>query len=85
MKPLMMHGHERSITQIKYNLDGDLLFRNAGIPVFKLKIYAIILKCSVAERVILLESVLNQPPSLKINNNFQVNAFQLVNVRGRSI
>ena len=26
MKPLMMHGHERSITQIKYNLDGDLLF-----------------------------------------------------------
>ena len=22
----MMHGHERSITQIKYNLDGDLLF-----------------------------------------------------------
>ncbi len=29
MKPLMMHGHERSITQIKYNLDGDLLFRLA--------------------------------------------------------
>jgi len=26
MKPLMMHGHERSITQIKYNTDGDLLF-----------------------------------------------------------
>jgi len=26
MKPLMMHGHERSITQIKYNLEGDLLF-----------------------------------------------------------
>jgi len=26
MKPLMMHGHERSITQIKYNLNGDLLF-----------------------------------------------------------
>ncbi|XP_062506732.1 eukaryotic translation initiation factor 3 subunit I-like [Corticium candelabrum] len=26
MKPLMLHGHERSITQIKYNRDGDLLF-----------------------------------------------------------
>jgi len=26
MKPLMMHGHERSITQIKYNTEGDLLF-----------------------------------------------------------
>ncbi|XP_018026808.2 eukaryotic translation initiation factor 3 subunit I [Hyalella azteca] len=26
MKPLMLHGHERSITQIKYNADGDLLF-----------------------------------------------------------
>jgi len=26
MKPLMMHGHERSVTQIKYNLEGDLLF-----------------------------------------------------------
>ena len=22
----MLHGHERSITQIKYNRDGDLLF-----------------------------------------------------------
>ena len=22
----MLHGHERSITQIKYNLEGDLLF-----------------------------------------------------------
>ena len=22
----MMHGHERSITQIKYNTEGDLLF-----------------------------------------------------------
>ena len=67
MKPLMMHGHERSITQIKYNLDGDLLFRNAGIPVFKLKIYAIILKCSVAERVILLVPVLNQPTAFVKN------------------
>jgi len=26
MKPLMLHGHERSITQIKYNREGDLLF-----------------------------------------------------------
>merc|ERR1719153_1974876 len=29
MKPLMMHGHERSITQIKYNREGDLLFSAA--------------------------------------------------------
>jgi len=29
MKPLMMHGHERSITQIKYNHEGDLLFSSA--------------------------------------------------------
>lgn len=26
MRPLMLHGHERAITQIKYNKDGDLLF-----------------------------------------------------------
>jgi len=26
MKPLMMQGHERAITQIKYNREGDLLF-----------------------------------------------------------
>lgn len=26
MKPLMLQGHERSLTQIKYNLEGDLLF-----------------------------------------------------------
>lgn len=26
MKPLMLQGHERSITQIKYNREGDLLF-----------------------------------------------------------
>ncbi|EEC12497.1 serine/threonine kinase receptor-associated protein, putative, partial [Ixodes scapularis] len=26
MKPLMLHGHERAITQIKYNREGDLLF-----------------------------------------------------------
>jgi translation initiation factor 3 subunit I len=29
MKPIMMHGHERSITQIKYNSQGDLLFSSA--------------------------------------------------------
>jgi len=29
MKPLMMHGHERSITQIKYSMEGDLLFSSA--------------------------------------------------------
>lgn len=29
MKPLMLHGHERSITQLKYNLEGDLLFSTA--------------------------------------------------------
>jgi len=26
MKPIALHGHERAITQIKYNRDGDLLF-----------------------------------------------------------
>uniref|UniRef100_T1IKC0 Eukaryotic translation initiation factor 3 subunit I n=1 Tax=Strigamia maritima TaxID=126957 RepID=T1IKC0_STRMM len=26
MKPLMLHGHERSITQIRYSREGDLLF-----------------------------------------------------------
>lgn len=26
MKPLILHGHERSITQVKYNREGDLLF-----------------------------------------------------------
>ena len=31
-KPLMLHGHERSITQIKYNRDGDLLFSSAKDP-----------------------------------------------------
>lgn len=25
-KPLLLHGHERAITQIKYNREGDLLF-----------------------------------------------------------
>lgn len=29
MKPLMLHGHERAITQIKYNREGDLLFSSA--------------------------------------------------------
>jgi translation initiation factor 3 subunit I len=26
MRPILLHGHERSITQICYNYDGDLLF-----------------------------------------------------------
>lgn len=26
MKPIMLHGHERSITQIKYSREGDLIF-----------------------------------------------------------
>lgn len=25
-KPILLHGHERSITQIKYNREGDLIF-----------------------------------------------------------
>lgn len=25
-KPILLHGHERSLTQIKYNRHGDLLF-----------------------------------------------------------
>ncbi|XP_061715620.1 eukaryotic translation initiation factor 3 subunit I [Cydia pomonella] len=29
MKPLMLQGHERAITQIKYNREGDLLFSAA--------------------------------------------------------
>ena len=28
----MLHGHERSITQIKYNTDGDLLFTASKDP-----------------------------------------------------
>lgn len=32
MKPLMLHGHERAITQIKYNIEGDLLFSCAKDP-----------------------------------------------------
>jgi translation initiation factor 3 subunit I len=26
MRPILLHGHERSLTQIKYNREGDLLF-----------------------------------------------------------
>jgi len=29
MKPLMLQGHERAITQIRYNREGDLLFSSA--------------------------------------------------------
>ena len=32
MKALMLISHERSITQIKYNLDGDLLFSVSKSP-----------------------------------------------------
>uniref|UniRef100_A0A0B6Y0C0 Eukaryotic translation initiation factor 3 subunit I n=1 Tax=Arion vulgaris TaxID=1028688 RepID=A0A0B6Y0C0_9EUPU len=32
MKPIMLHGHERSITQIKYNREGDLIFSCAKDP-----------------------------------------------------
>ncbi|KAG8184438.1 hypothetical protein JTE90_026356 [Oedothorax gibbosus] len=32
MRPLMLHGHERAITQIKYNREGDLLFSCAKDP-----------------------------------------------------
>lgn len=28
-QPILLHGHERSITAVKYNLDGDLLFTSA--------------------------------------------------------
>jgi translation initiation factor 3 subunit I len=26
MRPIQLHGHERPLTQLKYNKDGDLLF-----------------------------------------------------------
>ena len=29
MKPISLHGHDRSITQIVYNREGDLLFSSA--------------------------------------------------------
>ncbi|KAK7078592.1 Eukaryotic translation initiation factor 3 subunit I [Halocaridina rubra] len=32
MKPIMLHGHERSITQIKFNREGDLLFSASKDP-----------------------------------------------------
>lgn len=32
MKPLLLHGHERAITQIKYNREGDLLFSCSKDP-----------------------------------------------------
>lgn len=32
MKPIMLHGHERSITQLKTNREGDLLFSAAKDP-----------------------------------------------------
>ncbi|KAM6295966.1 eukaryotic translation initiation factor 3 subunit I [Aegotheles albertisi] len=33
MKPILLQGHERSITQIKYNREGDLLFTVAKDPI----------------------------------------------------
>lgn len=32
MKPFMLHGHERAITQVKYNREGDLIFSSAKDP-----------------------------------------------------
>ncbi|XP_064605657.1 eukaryotic translation initiation factor 3 subunit I-like [Liolophura sinensis] len=32
MKPILLHGHERAITQIKYNREGDLIFSAAKDP-----------------------------------------------------
>ena len=29
MKPISLHGHDRSITMIRYNRDGDLIFSSA--------------------------------------------------------
>ena len=31
-KPLLLHGHERAITQIKYSREGDLLFSCSKDP-----------------------------------------------------
>lgn len=33
MRPLMLHGHERAITQIKYSREGDLLFSCSKDPI----------------------------------------------------
>uniref|UniRef100_A0A8C1EIM4 Eukaryotic translation initiation factor 3 subunit I n=1 Tax=Cyprinus carpio carpio TaxID=630221 RepID=A0A8C1EIM4_CYPCA len=33
MRPILLQGHERSITQIKYNREGDLLFSVAKDPI----------------------------------------------------
>jgi len=30
MRPILLKGHERSITCVKYNADGDLLFTAVG-------------------------------------------------------
>lgn len=37
-KPILLQGHERSITQIKYNREGDLIFSVAKDTVNK-KLY----------------------------------------------
>lgn len=28
-QPILLKGHERSLTQVKYNLDGDLIFTSS--------------------------------------------------------
>ncbi|KAB7497024.1 Eukaryotic translation initiation factor 3 subunit I [Armadillidium nasatum] len=33
MKPILLQGHERSITQIKFNREGDLLFSSSKDPI----------------------------------------------------
>ena len=32
MRPILLKGHERSITCVVYNRDGDLIFTAAGRP-----------------------------------------------------
>ena len=29
MRPLLLHGHDRALTKIKFNVEGDLLFSAA--------------------------------------------------------
>jgi len=32
MRPILLKGHERALTRVKYNADGDLLFSAAKDP-----------------------------------------------------
>lgn len=45
-KPILLQGHERSITQIKYNREGDLLFTVAKDPVSLVSPTALIFRLS---------------------------------------